>query len=302
MAEAAVQRIDPSTPRPSWEAERDDLESVDVPGEFEGDGSREGGATAANANLWRPEGVDEDEDLEDEEGEWEYEDVSDLEEELEEDEGEAEAEPGLAAELDEDDEEETDEEEFEYVEVGEGEELDDEGWEYEYVEVDEDEDDEDDELVALAEDSEEVDDDAGTPQAPAPEPDEAEPATVLTAALPQTGADGQQMDLFADPEDAADAAEAAAAVRGAEPVVVLEPQAPPAGLASENARRAAEVILAESRVAVSLLQRKFGMDFKESCAVLDELQDLGFIGPYIDGKQRDILMGREEWLSAVGTG
>ena len=85
-----------------------------------------------------------------------------------------------------------------------------------------------------------------------------------------------------------------------EPVVVLQPKAPPALTASENAQRAADLILAESRVAVSLLQKSFGMDFKQSCAILDELQDLGFIGPYIDGKQRDILMDREEWLSAVG--
>lgn len=100
-----------------------------------------------------------------------------------------------------------------------------------------------------------------------------------------------QMDLFADPGDSAET----------EPVVVIEPQAAPTIDASKEALRAANLILDESRVAVSLLQRNFGMDFKQSCAILDELQELGFIGPYIDGKQRDILMGREEWLSAVGT-
>jgi len=101
------------------------------------------------------------------------------------------------------------------------------------------------------------------------------------------------MDLFADPVESAAAAE--------EPVVVLEPQEPPALAASDRARLAAALILDESRVAVSLLQRKFGLDFKESCVVLDELQELGFIGPYVDGKQRDILMDRQEWLSAVGS-
>ena len=81
---------------------------------------------------------------------------------------------------------------------------------------------------------------------------------------------------------------------------MIKPQPSPARNASDEARLAADLILTESRVAVSLLQRQFGLDFKQSCTVLDELQELGFIGPYIDGKQRDILMDREEWLSAVG--
>ena len=143
----------------------------------------------------------------------------------------------------------------------------------------------------------------------------------VEAAAASESKDEVQMDLFAEPQaeaepvaqtdgPAADEAPepAAATAKGdsdvettdaesAEPVVTLTPQA--AG-ASENAMRAAEVILEAERVAVSMLQRSIGLNFKESCVVLDELQELGFIGPYIDGNRRDILMGREEWLSTVG--
>ncbi len=115
-----------------------------------------------------------------------------------------------------------------------------------------------------------------------------------------------QMDLFADPEELEELAdepvvtvEPTPAPPEPEPVVVLQPQ-PATVNASTVARSAAELILEENRVAVSMLQRKFDMDFKQSCVVLDELQELGFIGPFVNGKDRDILVSCEEWLSAVG--
>ncbi len=48
-------------------------------------------------------------------------------------------------------------------------------------------------------------------------------------------------------------------------------------------------------MAVSLLQRGFSLDFDMACAVLDELQDAGLIGPYKGGQKRDILLTSEEW-------
>ena len=59
------------------------------------------------------------------------------------------------------------------------------------------------------------------------------------------------------------------------------------------------LFLEQGRVAVSLLQRRFGLEFDEACEVLDELQELGLIGPYKGGQQRDILLSLEEWQSRV---
>ncbi|MSR63556.1 MAG: hypothetical protein EXS08_14055 [Planctomycetes bacterium] len=56
-------------------------------------------------------------------------------------------------------------------------------------------------------------------------------------------------------------------------------------------------ILEQKRVAVSMLERRFGIDFDRACLVLDELQSAGLIGPYIGGRTRDILLTREEWLA-----
>lgn len=58
-------------------------------------------------------------------------------------------------------------------------------------------------------------------------------------------------------------------------------------------------ILEQKRVAVSMLERRFGIDFDQACRVLDELQQAGLIGPYMGGRTRDILLTREEWLAHV---
>jgi len=56
------------------------------------------------------------------------------------------------------------------------------------------------------------------------------------------------------------------------------------------------VILEQKRVAVSMLERRFSIDFDQACRVLDELQQAGLIGPYMGGRTRDILLTREQWL------
>jgi len=56
------------------------------------------------------------------------------------------------------------------------------------------------------------------------------------------------------------------------------------------------MILEQERVAVSMLERRFGLEFDQACRVLDELQQAGLIGPYMGGRTRDILLTREQWL------
>ncbi len=61
------------------------------------------------------------------------------------------------------------------------------------------------------------------------------------------------------------------------------------------------LLVDRGRVAVSMLQKQYGMDFEEATRVLDELQSLGLIGPYLGGKHRDILLTRDEWLEKVSS-
>jgi hypothetical protein len=57
------------------------------------------------------------------------------------------------------------------------------------------------------------------------------------------------------------------------------------------------LVLEQNRVAVSMIERRFELDFDRACEVLDELQEAGLIGPYMGGRTRDILLTREEWLA-----
>ena len=86
----------------------------------------------------------------------------------------------------------------------------------------------------------------------------------------------------------------------AAPKAKPEPSAPAASLQGDEAYqdlvyRAGVLFLNEGRVAVSMLQRRFELDFKGATQILDDLQDLGLIGPYIDGKQRAFLLSAAEW-------
>jgi len=72
----------------------------------------------------------------------------------------------------------------------------------------------------------------------------------------------------------------------------------------DHAQLIAEIgclLLDRGRVAVSMLQKHYGMDFDEATKLLDELQELGLIGPYLGGQRRDILLTRDEWLEKVSS-
>ncbi len=291
VTESVTKNLEIHRPRPSWETDEDATSSDEDEWEYE---EAEASASEEETEDWEYEESDEleedelaaspqasdeeveEEELEDDE-EYEYVEVSaeaEEDEELEED--ELVASPQAS-------DEEVEEEELE----------DDEEWEYEYVEVDEYEEVDESDL-------EEEPVQAGQQVVEAESAPEEDTATVEESAAPVSKRSGEvQMDLFAEEPDQAQGAVEEAELVEDEPIVELQPQA--AQLTpSERALKAANLILGENRVAVSMLQRQFELDFKESCKILDELQELGFIGPYVDGNSRDILMTREEWLAAVG--
>ena len=88
--------------------------------------------------------------------------------------------------------------------------------------------------------------------------------------------------------------------------VVLDPQAAPSARSEPTPTgddlvfKCGLLFLKQNRVAVSMLQREFGLDFKQATAVLDQLQEQGLIGPYLGGQRRDILLTAEEWRARVG--
>ena len=217
-------------------------------------------------------------------GGWESSDSAEVEQEDElEEEGEPE-ELEESAELEEEDSEEATEEEEE--EDSEWEEEDSE----EAAEEEEDSEWEEEE----SEEAAELEEEEGDAEEEEEEEEELEEAAELEE---EDEPSEEQGDLFG--------------VEGAvdEPEVVLEPQA-----ASEEAEleveegaeadqtilmKAADLFLERDRVAVSLLQRQFNVDFEECCVILDQLQEMGLIGPYLGGNRRDILLTRDQWLDHV---
>jgi len=151
-----------------------------------------------------------------------------------------------------------------------------------------------------------IEDDAApeSESAPAPEPaPEPARAPIAQTTIFDFAPAEESLELF--PEEAARIAE-----QESEPQVVLQPQPVPQARAHklpaidpERARLLREIgclFVENGRVAVSMLQRKYSMEFDGACKVLDELQELGLIGPYLGGQRRDILLSREQWLEKVG--
>ena len=144
---------------------------------------------------------------------------------------------------------------------------------------DEDDEDEEEELEEEEEDGDELDEDEEASAESKPEP---EPEFVLA---PRHAA--------ASAPEPRQAEARAAAPRSPEPRVEAE--------GDERWRQlvfdAGCLVLEQNRVAVSMLERRFGIDFDQACGLLDELQQAGLIGPYMGGRTRDILLSRDEWLA-----
>ncbi len=225
---------------------------------------------------------------------------------------EAEAEVQEVGESESDDEEYEEEGVEEEVEAtsAEAENDDEEEWEWEYEDAEEEEpvkgavaststeteDEDEEEYEEEEEDAEayaEDDSEEGVEEEEYEEEEEQEPALASAEdSAPESDDSGEDL---SEPE----------AVATPEPDVVLQPAAAPdpaLTLKSDIDQRVYDsgvLILGQGRVAVSMLQRRFSMDFDQACDVLDRLQELGLIGPYLGGQKREILLTAEEWDECV---
>lgn len=109
-----------------------------------------------------------------------------------------------------------------------------------------------------------------------------------------------QSDLFDGPQKPAPKSEPVERTVTLAPKPSAKLPMQPAAEGEELLQRSAELFLKHQRVAVSMLQREFGLDFKQATEVLDQLQEQGLIGPYLGGQRRDILLTAEEWRAKVG--
>ncbi|MDR2391295.1 MAG: DNA translocase FtsK [Planctomycetota bacterium] len=63
-----------------------------------------------------------------------------------------------------------------------------------------------------------------------------------------------------------------------------------------------ETIIENQRGSVSLLQRKFGIGYGRASRIIDQLASVGLLGPFRDGKAREILLTLEEFRFKFGGG
>ena len=267
LAEAELDEEEASDEELEWDEseEESDEEDPDEESEYEEEYEEE-------------EDLEEEDELEEGEEAAEYEGEPEEEEECEsEEEEECESEDESEAEHAEDEEEASDDE----LELDESDEEDPDE-ESEYEEDSELEEDEDAELEEQSEEAVEFDpeEEDGEPESELEEEASEDPTEVLDATP----------SLFPD-SDASDAATLAPAGSSRKKPATT----PDEGVEGSLLQRAGCLFLQEGRVAVSMLQRSFDLDFQAACDLLDDLQEEGLIGPYKGGQQRDILLTLEEW-------
>ncbi len=64
--------------------------------------------------------------------------------------------------------------------------------------------------------------------------------------------------------------------------------------------QAGQEIIQNQRGSVSLLQRKFGIGYGRASRIIDQLATVGLLGPFRDGKAREILLTMEEFTHKFG--
>jgi hypothetical protein len=139
-------------------------------------------------------------------------------------------------------------------------------------------------------------------EAPSAAAEESAPQAQVVAEAAEPVAERNAEVVFA-PETVEVAAREVDAESFSEPQVELTPARPRSRsrvTVDEIVFKAGCLFVERQRVAVSMLQREFGLDFDAATSVLDQLQRVGLIGPYLGGQRRDILLNMDEWQELVG--
>ena len=78
------------------------------------------------------------------------------------------------------------------------------------------------------------------------------------------------------------------------------PAEAPADAHDEMLPAAVEVILETKQASVSMLQRRLKLGYARAARIVDEMEEMGIVGPYEGSKPRQLLITREDWLQMQG--
>ena len=66
--------------------------------------------------------------------------------------------------------------------------------------------------------------------------------------------------------------------------------------------QAVDVILETKQASVSMLQRRLKLGYSRAARIVDQMEEIGVVGPFEGSKPRQILVTREQWQQMQGTG
>lgn len=84
--------------------------------------------------------------------------------------------------------------------------------------------------------------------------------------------------------------------KGKDKVNDSEPEDDPAGDFDELLPQAVDVIFDTKQASVSMLQRRLKLGYSRAARIVDQMEELGIIGPFEGSKPRQIIITREQWM------
>ena len=60
--------------------------------------------------------------------------------------------------------------------------------------------------------------------------------------------------------------------------------------------KAIEVVIELGQCSTSMLQRKLKLGYARAARIMDDMEQLGVIGPYQGAKPREVLITRQQWI------
>ena len=61
--------------------------------------------------------------------------------------------------------------------------------------------------------------------------------------------------------------------------------------------QAVEVVLETKSCSVSMLQRRVKLGYSRAARIVDQMEELGIVGPYEGAKPRQVIIDREGWMN-----
>jgi S-DNA-T family DNA segregation ATPase FtsK/SpoIIIE len=98
-----------------------------------------------------------------------------------------------------------------------------------------------------------------------------------------------------------DEIERKAAQTGNKPAADSDPEPNSEELAGDEMLPAAvDVILETGQASVSMLQRRLKLGYARAARIVDEMEEMGIVGPFKGSKPREILVTKEQWQAMQG--